>query len=135
MSSRVINPTKFFRIADLILAVSLLLLSGFSFSYFSGVSGNTAVLFVNNIKYASYHLGSGMQIRTINAGEGRFKLEYGEGKIRVLRSPCHHKICVKQGFIHKTHKQIICVPYKFLVRIENNFGKSEGDADTDATTF
>lgn len=135
MSSQKLNQSGFFKITDLILALGLLLLSGICFGYFSGVKGNTTVIYINNIKHASFDLGNETKTRYIAVRDKRFQIEYGDGKIRMLEAPCHHKICVKQGFIHTTDKKIICVPNKILIGIENDIPQDKQASDIDATTF
>jgi hypothetical protein len=53
------------------------------------------------------------------------KNEYNEiqildGKIKVIDSSCKNKICVKSGWIYNENMSIVCVPNKFIVKIEDD---------------
>jgi hypothetical protein len=52
------------------------------------------------------------------------EFEIKDGKIRVLHSDCHDKICVKTGFISR-NEAIVCLPKHVVVKIENNTNSND----------
>jgi hypothetical protein len=48
------------------------------------------------------------------------EFEIRDGKIRVLHSDCHDKICVNTGFISSSSETIVCLPKHVVIKIENN---------------
>ena len=54
-------------------------------------------------------------------------LEVQNGGIRVVRSDCPHRVCVRRGWIRAPGESIVCVPKRIVVAIEGRPG--EGDLD------
>ena len=55
------------------------------------------------------------------------EFEVKNGAIRVVKSPCHDKICIRTGFISSPTQVIVCLPKKLVVKIVN------GNSDVDLT--
>jgi hypothetical protein len=48
---------------------------------------------------------------------GPAKVEIGDGRVRILNSPCPLKICEKKGWISNKGDFIICIPNRVVIRI------------------
>ncbi len=46
-----------------------------------------------------------------------FSAEVSGGKIRISRSNCPKKVCIRTGWISKPWESIVCVPEKVIVKI------------------
>jgi len=53
----------------------------------------------------------------INGKLGTAKVEIGDGRVRILNSPCPLKICEKKGWISNKGDFIICIPNRVVIRI------------------
>lgn len=58
---------------------------------------------------------------------GPTRLEIADGAVRVLDSPCPHKICIGLGDVRRSGDLLACVPNRIVVRVE---GEAQG-ADYD----
>jgi hypothetical protein len=61
---------------------------------------------------------------------GKTVVEIRNHRVRVTESPCHNKLCIKQGWIESG--AIICLPNKVVVTIGNH--EDESDKIVDAIT-
>lgn len=52
--------------------------------------------------------------------------EIRDGKVRIRENHCPRRICMRMGWIHRIHDQIICVPRRILVVIEKGKKNSNG---------
>jgi len=104
-----------------ILAVSLLGI-GCSWYYFFRASGAA---------YAEVYL-DGRLVRTMKVAPGLHEelrlgdsehynvIEVRDGGIRVRESDCPDQICVRSGWIRTYPQQLVCVPYRVVVKMVNN---------------
>lgn len=44
-------------------------------------------------------------------------IEIKDGQVRIVQSPCLHKVCIKMGWIQHSGKIAACVPNKVVVRV------------------
>lgn len=59
-----------------------------------------------------------------------------DGKVRVARSTCPDKVCVRTGWISKPGQTIVCLPNKTVVRIEGDYGvQRDPGSGLDAITY
>ena len=49
---------------------------------------------------------------------GTTKVEIVGNGVRVLDSPCPHKVCVKSGTISRSGETLVCLPNGVVIRIE-----------------
>lgn len=49
---------------------------------------------------------------------GGMDVEIHDKRVRILRSSCNNKICIKAGYIQYADRLLVCVPNKVVVRIE-----------------
>jgi hypothetical protein len=49
---------------------------------------------------------------------GTTGVEIADKVVRVLDSPCPHKVCVKSGTISKSGETLVCLPNGVVIRIE-----------------
>ena len=57
------------------------------------------------------------KIIKIKGYDGFLILQIKDNKVRVLKSTCLNKICVKTGWINKNGEYIACVPNKILIKL------------------
>lgn len=69
----------------------------------------------------------------IKYGKARLLIEIDNFRVRILKSSCQKKLCMKQGWISTAGSAIICLPLKLLVRIKDR--EETGDGDIDAETY
>ena len=50
-------------------------------------------------------------------------IEIVKGRVRVLDSPCPHKLCVRAGAIGEAGELVVCVPNRVVVRVEGESRK------------
>jgi hypothetical protein len=63
---------------------------------------------------------------TFEGKTGEIIVKVKNRNVRVHKSSCPQKICVKMGWISKPGESIICVPNNMVIRIE---GKTKGEVD------
>ena len=56
----------------------------------------------------------------IRGEKGFLIFEIKMGKVRVIKSTCQNKICIKTGWISKVGESIVCVPNKIIIKIIGN---------------
>jgi hypothetical protein len=56
---------------------------------------------------------------SIHGPLGATVIETGQGKVRVLESPCAHKICVRMGAASRNGQTILCVPNRVAIIVES----------------
>lgn len=118
-----------FRPFDTIIIGALLVAAVASFGLLKGETGARAEVFLGSHKVAQFNLRHALSFKSIDTRIGKIKLEYGDGGIRVVESPCNQKICILQGVITKTHEHIICLPANMSVSIVN---EAQPDTSFDA---
>lgn len=57
--------------------------------------------------------------RQIPLEDGKMLIETKDGKIRVLKSDCPHRVCAHVGWIAHPGEAITCVPYKTVIEISS----------------
>lgn len=48
---------------------------------------------------------------------GETEVEIVDGKVRVVKSPCSKKLCIKSGYIQYADRFAACLPNRVVVRI------------------
>lgn len=116
---------------DKLLIGGLLVLSLLSIAVVDRLAGtgSLAVVEVDGQEISRLDLSVDGQ-RVIKGLLGDTIVQVREGKVRVVKSPCPHKICVRTGWVSKSGNLIVCVPNRVVVRVEG-----EGEVDVDAVTW
>lgn len=57
---------------------------------------------------------------------GKTVVQFREGHVAVLSSPCPHKMCIKMGKIRNAGEIIVCVPNRILIRIDGKLRDVDG---------
>jgi hypothetical protein len=114
---------------DKILIGILLLLSlaSFYFLRFFIPHGTVAVVEVDGRPICRLDLSIDTQ-RTVQGPLGETVIQVHGGQVRVVDSPCPHKLCVRTGWIDQAGRMIVCVPNRVVVRVE-------GEAEVDAVSW
>ena len=55
---------------------------------------------------------------SVEGPEGKTVIEIKDHRVRVTESPCHNKLCIKQGWIESG--AIVCLPNRVIVTIGNH---------------
>jgi hypothetical protein len=125
------GPLKSTTVADKILLSVLLLLS------FSGIifvkevlsKGKTVLIEVDNRPVYVLPVDKDRTV-SVEGPLGKTVVEIRNHRVRVTESPCHNKLCIKQGWIESG--AIICLPNRVVVTIGNH--EDESDKIVDAIT-
>ncbi len=107
----------FFRPFDILIVLLLSIAAITAFFSFESVAGSKAEIRVQNKTIAVLDLNQPVQKRVIETRIGPVTIQYGEGSIRIVSSPCPHKICLLQGAIESTHQHIICLPARMTISV------------------
>lgn len=110
--------------ADKWLAVILITLAflgiGLNGYYFSGDNGrekSVAVIVDGQIvKTFPLRPGYSGEFR-IDGSHGHNVIEYKDGRVRMKDADCPDKICVLSGWISIPPQQIVCLPYRVVVKV------------------
>ena len=112
---------------DIILVLVILLVAGSAFgiyTFLSGHDGGAVVIYVDGEEEGRYRLDKD---RTVEINGGTNTLRIDDGSARMETARCPDQICVRHKAISRNGENIICLPYKIVVSIE------EGeDTDVDA---
>ncbi len=117
-------------IADRILFALLLLLSLSGIFLIKTVipEGRTVVIERDNKPVYRLPLETGKTV-PVEGPMGTTIVEIKGSRVRIQDSPCHNKLCIRQGWINKG--SLVCLPNKVVVTIDT--GKVTGDT-VDAVT-
>jgi hypothetical protein len=66
-------------------------------------------------------------ITTIKSKEGAVTVQIKNGKVHIIESTCHDKLCVKQGWISRTGESIVCLPNRISISI---VGEEKNEIDS-----
>lgn len=85
-----------------------------SVNIFTGKKGDTAEIYVNSKLAASLPLDENT-VKEINGGTNRIRIE--NGYVYMEYADCPDKLCVKQGKISDSSRDIVCLPNRVTVKI------------------
>ncbi|MCR5153554.1 MAG: NusG domain II-containing protein [Lachnospiraceae bacterium] len=91
--------------------------------------GAVAVVYINSEKVAEYSLGKNASYTFESYNGGSNVLVIEDGYVYVSDASCPDRICVHHRKINKNGQSIVCLPNRFVVKIEN--GK---EAELDGVT-
>ena len=103
---------------DKILIISLFVLNGWLFMYW-GIDfskGNLVVIEVNQNEAARLALTTD-QKKEVKGPLGITEVEIKKGQVRIVKSPCKNKVCIKSGYIRYADRLVACIPNRVVVRI------------------
>lgn len=60
---------------------------------------------------------------------GDTQLQIRDGHVRILDSPCPHKVCLGMGGVSRRGQLIACVPNRLIVHIEGEDGQESAAYD------
>lgn len=87
--------------------------------------GTDFIVEVDNDFFGKYSLEKDKLI-SVKGKIGRTDIEIKNRQVRIVRSPCLHKVCIKIGWIARTGKITACIPNKIVVRV---LGNNQGGLD------
>lgn len=113
----------FIRKSDIILLAVLVVVGIASSVYltFSESVGQTVRLKLNGELYASYSLVEDKVIE-VNEDGMHNTVVIKDGKVKVTKSNCTNKVCVRHSEIDSAGESIVCLPHKLVVSIEARGG-------------
>ena len=100
------------RIGDVLLIIFFLLF----ILFLPRDRGEKVTISVDKTKTFVYPLNQNREL-IVNGKIGTAKVEIGDGRVRILNSPCPLKICEKKGWISNKGDFIICVPNRIVIKI------------------
>ena len=100
---------------DIILIISLLFISFILmfFNKFLNNEGDSVQIFLDNKLYKELPLSVDAQIKVGNSNI----VVIENGCAYMKYATCPDKICIKQGKIHNSSRDIVCLPNKVLVKV------------------
>ena len=84
--------------------------------------GDTVLIYVDSKLYAALPLNENAE-KEVNSGTNIVKIENGE--VYMVYADCPDKLCIKQGKISDSSRDIVCLPNRVTVKVTK---KSETDA-------
>ena len=103
---------------DKILIISLFVLNGWLFMYW-GIDfskGDLVVIEVNQSEAERLALTTD-QKKEVKGPLGMTEVEIKKGQVRIVKSPCKNKVCIKSGYIRYADRLVACIPNRVVVRI------------------
>ena len=103
---------------DKILIISLFILNGWLFMYW-GIDfskGDLVVIEVNQNEAERLALTTD-QKKEVKGPLGITEVEIKKGQVRIVKSPCKNKVCIKSGYIRYADRLVACIPNRVVVRI------------------
>lgn len=89
-----------------------------------------AVIYLDGAKYAEYTLAKYEKPISVTVdGAGRNVVEISKNGVRVTESNCADKLEINGGTINRAGQSLICLPNRFLIKIEG------GGEKVDAVTY
>lgn len=89
-----------------------------------------AVIYLDGEKYAEYTLAKYEKPISVTVdGTGRNIVEISKNGVRVAESDCADKLEINGGTINRAGQSLICLPNRFLIKIEG------GGEKIDAVTY
>lgn len=89
-----------------------------------------AVIYLDGAKYAEYTLAKYEKPISVTVdGAGRNVVEISKNGVRVTESNCADKLEINGGTINRAGQSLICLPNRFLIKIEG------GGEKIDAVTY
>ncbi len=108
-----------FAIADIFFV--LIMLAGTAFSLFillkEPVAKKKVAVYKGMEKIGSYELPATKEV-TVQGRLGAMIIELDHDRVRVCRSLCKNKICIRTGWISEPGQQIVCVPNQIIIVIK-----------------
>lgn len=126
---------KLLRPLDLVIVFIIVVASAISFFIVDQRKGATAEVYVGSRHVATLSLTGKSQIKPVSTRIGNVQIEYGDGGIRVLNSPCRHKICMLKGVIKDVHERIICLPAQLYITIVDSDNPDNSFEEIDAFSY
>ncbi len=65
----------------------------------------------------------------VKSNSGYLIVEIKDKKVRVVKSTCPNKICIKTGWISKKGETIVCVPNHIIIKIVGNTKEKRDNID------
>lgn len=91
---------------------------GFSVYAFPTGNGQSAEIWVNGVLFKTVPLKEGYRQEIRIGGAVRYDIIEVEGtRIRVREADCPEQICVLAGWIDKAPQQIVCLPYRIVIKV------------------
>ena len=105
-------------IGDKILIATLLILNSWFFMNFGARfnGGDWVVVEVDQKEVARLPLATD-QVTHIKGPLGETAVEIKKGQVRIARSPCKSKVCIKSGYIRYADRILACIPNHIVIRI------------------
>ena len=99
----------------------ILLGAYFVMARFQGTTEQIATVTVRGEEI--FHLAISGSVQEQDLPETGMKLQYGEGRIRVVYSDCAERVCVKTGWISQPGQSIVCLPNQVMISLSGEGGQ------------
>ncbi|NOZ62596.1 MAG: NusG domain II-containing protein [Calditrichaeota bacterium] len=86
-------------------------------------TGSAVEIKIKNAPYATLPLNQDTTF-TVTGAIGETQIAIAGSRVRVLKSDCRQKICVKTGWVSRSGELIVCVPNQVVISV---IGKKKED--------
>ena len=102
--------------ADKYLVAAMIVLNLALFTRAGSARGDWVVIEVDQQEVARLPLAEA-RVFHVQGKLGVTEVEIGQGKARIVKSPCKNKICIKSGYIRYADRLAACLPNRVVVRV------------------
>ncbi len=104
-----------------ILSIITICILLFAHNFISKINGDTVFIYYDSLLYTTVSLSENKEININNTNT----LVVENGTVYMKDATCPDKLCINQGKISDSRKNIVCLPNKITVKVDN---KSEIDS-------
>lgn len=106
-------------IGKIIIAIILLIcIIWIAVEKYNAENGKTARITIDGNTAYNISLDDDRIFEISGSNDIKLKIECCNGEIRVLSSECPDKICEQKGYISMTNENIVCLPAKVIITVE-----------------
>lgn len=96
----------------------------YSWFLFSKGDAGYAEIYVDGRLHHTIRVGAGLHEEIRVGDTSHFNIiEATDGRVRVREADCPDQVCVQSGWIGMYPQQLVCVPYRVVVKIVNRSGE------------
>ncbi|WP_101772689.1 NusG domain II-containing protein [Peptostreptococcus faecalis] len=104
----------------IVVVISLILVATLVNKNINAGNAKEVEIYVDNQLYKKYPLDKSEKI-TIEKDGHVNDIHIHDGGVEIEHANCPDKVCVNTGFINKTGQEIVCLPYKVVVKIVGGY--------------
>lgn len=104
---------------------------GAAFAWVAGpqAHGSRATAYVQGEAVAWWPLDGEPADDTVMGALGPVGIQHGNGSVKIVSAPCPNRVCLRQGKVSRLRDQLVCVPSRLVVVVEDVGNRRDGDLD------